>query len=125
MATEYAVRAETLEGNVRTLRRGFASQEDAEDHPVQMSLWKRVWIEPIGELPTPKGPPTLPPFPWDWICAAFPTNNATSHIYLTDANGRKIAAIWGREGEKELTADYILKAVTAYGQTTGEPKDGL
>lgn len=119
MSLEYAVKVETHEGNVLTLRRGFASEDDAEDHPVEMRLWKRVWVEPIGELPPPPAPPTLPPMPWDWIAAAFPTNNAKTHIYLTDATGRKIAAIWGREGEKELTADLILKAVSAYQQSAG------
>jgi hypothetical protein len=31
---EYAVKAETNEGNVVILRRGFASTEDAEDHRI-------------------------------------------------------------------------------------------
>jgi hypothetical protein len=44
---EYAVKSETHEGEILILRRGFTSQEEAEDHPVQMSLWKRVWVEPI------------------------------------------------------------------------------
>jgi len=58
MAIEYAVKAETKEGNVLTLRRGFTSQEAAEDHPVQIKLWKRVWVEPVGNAPTkPKAPP--------------------------------------------------------------------
>jgi hypothetical protein len=113
MTMEYAVKGETHEGNTLTLRRGFMSQEAAEDHPVQMSLWKRIWVEPVGEI-AEKKPPTLPPMPWDWVCADFPTNNARAHIYLVDATGRKIAAIWGKDGEKELTADFILNAVTAY-----------
>ena len=44
---EYAVKAETDEGKVLILKRGFASQEEAEDHPVRMSHWKRVWVEAI------------------------------------------------------------------------------
>jgi hypothetical protein len=36
---EYAVKAETHEGKVLILRRGFASHKDAEDHQIQMSLW--------------------------------------------------------------------------------------
>lgn len=60
---EYTVKAETFEGNVMTLRRGFSSEEAAEDHPVQMSLWKRVWVEAIPEAP-PTPPPALPPLPW-------------------------------------------------------------
>jgi hypothetical protein len=46
---EYAVKAETHDGQVKILRRGFASEEEAEDYPVQMSLWKRVWVEPIEQ----------------------------------------------------------------------------
>ena len=44
---EYAVKAETHEGHVVILRRGFASTEDAEDHRVKLSQWRRVWIEQI------------------------------------------------------------------------------
>ena len=47
---EYAVKAETHEGKVVILRRGFASEEEAEDYPIQMSLWKRVWVEPIEHV---------------------------------------------------------------------------
>jgi len=45
---EYAVKAETHQGKVLILRRGFASQEEAEDHPVRMSHWKRVRVEPVA-----------------------------------------------------------------------------
>jgi hypothetical protein len=44
---EYAVKAETNDGNVVILRRGFASTEDAEDHRVKLSQWRRVWVEQI------------------------------------------------------------------------------
>ena len=53
---EFAVKAETHEGEVVILRRGFASQDEAEDHPIQMSLWKRVWVEPIEEETNSTGP---------------------------------------------------------------------
>ena len=42
---EYSVKAETKEGDVITLRRGFPSRSDAEDYPVRLSLWRRVWVE--------------------------------------------------------------------------------
>jgi hypothetical protein len=35
---EYAVRAETKEGDVVTLKRGFPSLSDAEDYPIRLSL---------------------------------------------------------------------------------------
>jgi hypothetical protein len=44
---EYAVKAETRDGRITILKRGFVSYEAAEDHPVKMSDWKRVWIEVI------------------------------------------------------------------------------
>jgi hypothetical protein len=43
---EYALRAETKEGDVVTLKRGFPSVSDAEDYPVRLYLWRRVWVEP-------------------------------------------------------------------------------
>jgi hypothetical protein len=47
---EYAVKAETKDGEVVTLKRGFATQSDAEDYPIHMSLWRRVWVEPVEPL---------------------------------------------------------------------------
>jgi hypothetical protein len=44
---EYAVKAETLDGVIVILRRGFASLEDAEEHRVKMGQWRRVWVEQI------------------------------------------------------------------------------
>lgn len=54
---------------------------------------------------------TLPPKPWDWIASGAPSANGQFHAYLVDATGRKIAAIWGKAGEKELIADHILQSV--------------
>lgn len=110
MNTTFSVKAETHEGNVMTLRAGFASREDAEDHPVQMSLWKRVWVEPVAI--TPKVEPILPPKPWDWISAGSSHQNGNYHAYLVDATGRKIAAIWGGAA-KQLIADHILDRVNS------------
>ena len=47
---EYAVKAETREGRITIVKRGFASQEEAEDHPIRMSRWKRVWVEEVSAL---------------------------------------------------------------------------
>ena len=47
---EFAVKAETKDGEVVTLKRGFATQSDAEDYPIHMSLWRRVWVEPVEPL---------------------------------------------------------------------------
>jgi hypothetical protein len=37
---EYAVRAETKEGDVVTLKRGFPSLSDAEVYPVRLCRWR-------------------------------------------------------------------------------------
>ena len=42
---EYAVKAETKEGDVIILRRGFQTRADAEDYSIRLSLWRRVWVE--------------------------------------------------------------------------------
>ena len=47
MTEEYAVKGENPDGIVVILRRGFASKNEAEDHRVVMSQWKRVWVERI------------------------------------------------------------------------------
>jgi hypothetical protein len=44
---EYAVKGETPKGEITIVKRGFGSQEEAEDHPIRMSDWKRVWVELI------------------------------------------------------------------------------
>lgn len=123
---EYAVKAETLEGNVLILRRGFASEDDAGDHPVKVALWRRVWIEAIGPALGSKPEPTLPPFPWSWEATGNADARGSFHAYLVDATGRKIAAIWGRDGEKRLIADHIVEAtnmvVSRPHQSTPEAK---
>jgi hypothetical protein len=109
--TPYCLKAETHEGEIFTLRGGFASKEEAEDHPVILRHWKRVWAEPYE--PTPGRQPTLPPFPWDWMATGKPTANGSMHTYLIDANGKKIAAIWGANSDKKLVCDFIVEAVNA------------
>jgi hypothetical protein len=52
---EYEVKAETQEGDVVTLKRGFPSRSDAEDYPVRLSLWRRVWVERV-DAPPPNPP---------------------------------------------------------------------
>ncbi len=105
---EYAVKAETHEGKVMTLRRGFTSADEAEDHPVTVKLWKRIWVEPIPA--TPMLPQTLPPTPWttDIVDAGY--GGKTNFTYIKDANGRRIMSLLGRPIEKELMAEFICSA---------------
>jgi len=54
------------------------------------------------------------PRPWRRIYANTASNNGNP-LYLVAADGRKICTIWGKEtGEREETADLILKAVRIY-----------
>lgn len=51
---------------------------------------------------------TLPPIPWNWVTSDSPSGNGAFHIYLVDANGRKIAALWGNGQEKRAMAERIV-----------------
>lgn len=52
------------------------------------------------------------PRPWSTTTVGAPASGGF-HIYITDANGRKIAAIWGGGEEKASTAELIVGAVNA------------
>ena len=51
------------------------------------------------------------PTPWNWLSTQAASNNGACHLYIVDANGRKIAAIWGKGDEKVKTAELIIAAV--------------
>ena len=51
------------------------------------------------------------PLPWLIQWSRHPSGNGWGHVYLIDANGRKIAAIWGKPEEKIETAQLILDRV--------------
>lgn len=53
----------------------------------------------------------LPPLPWNWVSSDSPSGNGAFHIYLVDATGRKIAAIWGKGNEKQSMAERIVELV--------------
>jgi len=55
------------------------------------------------------------PLPWDWAAALRPTANGHFQIYLVDANGRKIAAIWGKPEERQAIAKHIVALVNKAG----------
>jgi hypothetical protein len=56
------------------------------------------------------------PRPWDWIFVATGSGSDFGHVYIVDANNRKIAAVWGKAGEKQKTADLIIEAVNSADQ---------
>jgi hypothetical protein len=44
---EYFVRVKPPEDEITIVKRGFSSQEEAEDHPIRMSHWKQIGVESI------------------------------------------------------------------------------
>ena len=48
------------------------------------------------------------PFNVEWSGSV--TKNGSQHVYIVDANRRKIAAIWGPSAEKEGTAALFMAA---------------
>lgn len=56
------------------------------------------------------------PHPWDWLGSGKPGSNGLYNVYITDLNGRKIAAVWGKEAgaEKVWTASLIAEAPALY-----------
>ena len=78
-------------------------------------------VEPLSEpnLPAPSNPQghtqtAGAPLPYDTLETGKPSNNGALHIYITDADGRKIAAIWGKSEEKQFTAFNIINAVNSH-----------
>ena len=54
---------------------------------------------------------TVPaPGPYDWRRIGRAGSHGLYNIFLTDKDGRKIAAVWGRPDEKEATADLLAAA---------------
>jgi hypothetical protein len=47
---EYAVKGERRDGSITIVKRGFICRDEAEDHPIRMSRWKRVWVEEVQPL---------------------------------------------------------------------------
>lgn len=52
-----------------------------------------------------------PPGPYSFMTTALPGEHlGTGHVYIVDANGRKIAACWGTKDEKLALAELIIRA---------------
>lgn len=52
----------------------------------------------------------LPPLPWSYLITASPgKHEGSGHVYIIDANGRKIANLWGTADEKMATCELIMK----------------
>lgn len=55
------------------------------------------------------------PTPWGFEAAGkLGGKNSGLNFYITDANGRKIAAVWGKRGEKQETTAMMIAAPELY-----------
>lgn len=97
----FKVMAETKNGKVMALRYGFSTKEAAEDHPVKLSLWSRVWVEEDRGLPeTPK--PTTAPVPWSF------ERVGNKFTYVRDAEQRRVMSLHGCEARR-LHIEKLLR----------------
>ncbi len=54
---------------------------------------------------------SLPPLPWSYQTNAAPgAHEGNGFVYLLDANGRKIASLWGKPAEKLAVAELVCDA---------------
>ncbi len=97
----YEVRAETKEGEVLVLRR-FGTRAEAEDHPVTMAFWKRVWVQPAE--PEPLRDTNPPPLPWRLQWRGI-------RGYVVDTNGKPVVSLLGTLERQEHAAKLICTAV--------------
>lgn len=53
----------------------------------------------------------LPPRPWSYLVTAkLGQHEGAGHVYIVDANGRKIACVWGTPDEKIAFTELALTA---------------
>lgn len=53
----------------------------------------------------------LPPGPWHYeTTARVGDHDGKGHVYIVDADGRKITTVWGPADSKLATANLIIKA---------------
>lgn len=106
----FEVRAEMHGDGKEVVLRRFDTREEAEDHPVVMKHWRRVWVaecEVADRLPD-----IAPPLPWtvEWV---------GGHAYVVDADGRKIASLLGSQKRRE----YVANVIYSIGQEPVQPPD--
>ena len=54
------------------------------------------------------------PRPWNWVAVGANASGG-HHVYLVDADGRKIAALWGKADEKAAAAQLVVNLVNEAG----------
>jgi hypothetical protein len=54
---------------------------------------------------------TLPAGPWSYLTTAAPgTPDGNGHVYLVDADGKKLASLWGKPDQKMALAKLFIAA---------------
>ena len=99
----WEVRAEMLEGGEGTIRKGFPTREAAEDYPIKLALWRRVWVQKTVLPVAPKAATLRQP----WTIEE-PVGN--SFTYLRDADGARIASLLGRAEQRDRFVDALTSA---------------
>lgn len=51
----------------------------------------------------------LPPMPWKLEGSSTTSANGSFHLYLVDAEGKKIAAIWGNDARKKALGAWLME----------------
>jgi hypothetical protein len=99
--SKFVVMGETHNGAILTLRRGFKTRDAAEDHPVTMKYWKRVWVE--EDVRPPVAPPaTTAPVPWRV------ERMGNCFTYVRDAEDRRVLSLHGVE-DRRLHIEKLLR----------------
>lgn len=95
----WAVMVETLEGNTLPLRY-FDTEDEANDHPVKLSLWRKVWVQQRVFEPVVTRSFRLP-----WQVEEQSNGRFT---YIRDADGHRVASLFGTTTER-ASAVAIMK----------------
>lgn len=62
---------------------------------------------------------SLPPGPYTYEARLTPKGDlGNGHIYLIDANGRKIGVLWGKPAEKIALAEWITSSLDLAREST-------
>jgi hypothetical protein len=105
----WEVRAETHEGNEFRLRGNFDTREAAEDHPVKLSLWKRVWVQEMGSSSRARlpGVPSQASLRLPWRREDRAGGRFT---YIRDADGRRILSLHGAGDQRDRLFAMLVEA---------------
>lgn len=64
------------------------------------------------------------PGPYAWETSGKPGGNGDFNVYVIDADGRKIAAVWGKRGEKVWTCSLMALSLEFFEYVLARSRDG-